>query len=131
MNRNQLNEGGAIELSLSYRPPFDCKPCWAFLAYRAIPGVEAVTERSYAERFAWKVWPGTFRHFLSPAAITSACVSATARPVISIELLSAFVRCSMSEQTVHRLTNSWFRTRYSRRWCGGSRTQGARLLEWL
>lgn len=37
-----------IELVLSFRPPFDWKAMLAFLAYRHIPGVEHVTECSYA-----------------------------------------------------------------------------------
>ena len=37
-----------IELMLSYRPPYDWQALLAFLAYRAIPGVEKVTDVSYA-----------------------------------------------------------------------------------
>lgn len=37
-----------ITIRLSYRPPFDWRALLAFLAYRAIPGVEAVTATSYA-----------------------------------------------------------------------------------
>ena len=37
-----------ITLRLSYRPPFDWRALLAFLAYRAIPGAEAVTETSYS-----------------------------------------------------------------------------------
>ena len=42
---------GAIVLTLSYRPPFDWTALLRFLAYRAIPGVEQVTESSYARSF--------------------------------------------------------------------------------
>ena len=66
VNRNQLNEGGAIELSLSYRPPFDCEAMLGFLAYRAIPGVEAVTERSYARTFRLEGLAGHFQAFFEP-----------------------------------------------------------------
>ena len=38
-------------LTLSYRPPFDWTALLSFLAYRAIPGVEQVTESSYARSF--------------------------------------------------------------------------------
>jgi AraC family transcriptional regulator of adaptative response / DNA-3-methyladenine glycosylase II len=38
----------AIQIKLSYRPPFNWKAMLAFLAYRAIPGVEYVTDNSYA-----------------------------------------------------------------------------------
>ena len=37
--------------TLSYRPPFDWTALLSFLAYRAIPGVEQVTESSYARSF--------------------------------------------------------------------------------
>lgn len=40
-----------IEISLSYRPPYDWQSLLAFLAYRAIPGVERVTANSYARTF--------------------------------------------------------------------------------
>ena len=53
---NESNESnaiavGAIVLTLSYRPPFDWTALLSFLAYRAIPGVEQVTESSYARSF--------------------------------------------------------------------------------
>lgn len=50
---NESNEiaVGAIVLTLSYRPPFDWAALLSFLAYRAIPGVEQVTESSYARSF--------------------------------------------------------------------------------
>ncbi|MCH1599553.1 MAG: helix-turn-helix domain-containing protein [Pseudomonadales bacterium] len=51
-NRNTTaKQAGLIEISLSYRPPYDWSAILAFLAYRAIPGVEAVTETSYARTF--------------------------------------------------------------------------------
>lgn len=40
-----------IEISLAYRPPYDWQSLLAFLAYRAIPGVEKVTDDSYARTF--------------------------------------------------------------------------------
>ncbi len=42
---------GEFDLTLSYRPPFDWQSLLNFLAYRAIPGVEQVTEDSYARTF--------------------------------------------------------------------------------
>lgn len=36
-----------VQLRLSYRPPFDWKAMLEYLAYRAIPGVEVVSEDSY------------------------------------------------------------------------------------
>lgn len=38
----------AIDICLSYRPPYDWQSLLAFLAYRAIPGVEWVSGNSYA-----------------------------------------------------------------------------------
>lgn len=52
--RNRLGAGtgdGAIKLRLSYRPPFDWRALLAFLSYRSIPGVEVVSEESYARSF--------------------------------------------------------------------------------
>lgn len=56
MNRMQSRRAeaaaaGAIELTLGYRPPFDWRGLLAFLAYRAIPGVECVTQSSYGRSF--------------------------------------------------------------------------------
>jgi len=39
-------DGDAITVTLGYRAPFDVAPLIAFIAQRAIPGVEATTERS-------------------------------------------------------------------------------------
>ena len=43
--------GSEFELSLSFRPPYDWSALLGYLAYRAIPGVEIVTENSYARTF--------------------------------------------------------------------------------
>jgi AraC family transcriptional regulator of adaptative response / DNA-3-methyladenine glycosylase II len=51
----------AIELTLCFRPPFDWKALLAFLAYRHIPGVEHVTENSYARTISVEGVPGDFR----------------------------------------------------------------------
>ncbi len=50
--RNRSSNAGAIEITLSYRPPFDWQAMLGFLAYRAIPGVELVTDNAYARSFA-------------------------------------------------------------------------------
>lgn len=42
----------SLQLTLNYRPPFDWHAILAFLAYRAIPGVEVVTDSSYARSFS-------------------------------------------------------------------------------
>ena len=76
MNPNQLKEGGGIELSLSYRPPFDCEAMLDFLAYRAIPAVEAVSEHSYARTFRLEGLAGHFQAFFEPRShIIRVCVS--------------------------------------------------------
>lgn len=49
-----------IVLRLPYRPPYDFAALLAFLARRAIPGVEAVDERSYRRSFVIDGEPGWF-----------------------------------------------------------------------
>ncbi|WP_407948750.1 AlkA N-terminal domain-containing protein [Parvibaculum sp.] len=44
--------GGTIRLRLGYRPPFDFPGILAYLAARAIPGVERVDGKSYARSFS-------------------------------------------------------------------------------
>lgn len=58
--RPESSESDAIEIKLSYRPPFDWRSMLEFLAYRAIPGVEAVTETSYARSFVLDGKQGDF-----------------------------------------------------------------------
>ncbi|MCI5107740.1 MAG: helix-turn-helix domain-containing protein [Pseudomonadales bacterium] len=48
----QARRQASLQLTLSYRPPFDWRAMLAFLAYRAIPGVEVVTDSSYARTFS-------------------------------------------------------------------------------
>lgn len=43
-----VGEGGAVTLKLRYRPPYDWEGIIAFLAVRAVPGVETVAARRYA-----------------------------------------------------------------------------------
>lgn len=50
-SRGRRPDDGAIELRLDYRPPLDWRALLEFLAYRAIPGVEVVTETSYGRSF--------------------------------------------------------------------------------
>ncbi len=49
-----------IHITLSYRPPYDWQAVLAFLAYRAIPGVEWVTEDSYSRSFVLDEVQGDF-----------------------------------------------------------------------
>jgi AraC family transcriptional regulator, regulatory protein of adaptative response / DNA-3-methyladenine glycosylase II len=44
--RDDSGESDAITVTLGYRAPFDVAPLLAFIAQRAIPGIEATTERS-------------------------------------------------------------------------------------
>ncbi len=48
IKRKKPLAGKPIQMTLSYRPPFDWKSVLEFLATRHIPGVEHVTENSYA-----------------------------------------------------------------------------------
>jgi AraC family transcriptional regulator of adaptative response / DNA-3-methyladenine glycosylase II len=45
-------EAGSVSVRLAYRPPYDWDAMLAFLAARAIPGVEAVTSQRYARTIA-------------------------------------------------------------------------------
>lgn len=54
-------KGASLSITLSYRPPFDWEAMLAFLAYRAIPGVEAVTADSYARTFSVEGSSGHFQ----------------------------------------------------------------------
>lgn len=55
-NQNQL-----ICLTLAFRPPFNWQHMQAFLALRAIQGVESVTENSYSRTFTIGLDKGWFR----------------------------------------------------------------------
>ena len=48
LRRRRPATGGGAHLRLALRPPFDGAGLLAFLAARAVPGVEAVTARTYA-----------------------------------------------------------------------------------
>lgn len=54
------DDGGALRIALSYRPPLDWRRLLAFLSFRAIPGVEAVTRDSYARTFSLHGRDGDF-----------------------------------------------------------------------
>jgi AraC family transcriptional regulator of adaptative response / DNA-3-methyladenine glycosylase II len=62
-----INGSNAIEMTLSFRPPFAWKKLLAFLAYRHIPGVEHVTENSYARTISIEGVIGDFRVEFSDA----------------------------------------------------------------
>src|SRR6266851_5146433 len=50
--QGQAVAGGAVAVSLSYRPPYDWPAILSFLRLRAIPGVESVSAHSYARTIA-------------------------------------------------------------------------------
>ncbi|BCW87335.1 putative bifunctional transcriptional activator/DNA repair enzyme AlkA [Alphaproteobacteria bacterium SO-S41] len=52
--------GAALILPLTYRPPYDWDGVLAFLRLRAVPGVEVVTDISYARHFALGAARGRF-----------------------------------------------------------------------
>ncbi|WP_199099542.1 DNA-3-methyladenine glycosylase 2 [Dyella sp. ASV21] len=54
-------DGNAITLRLGYRPPYDFDAMLAFLRGRALPGVEAVDDHSYARVFGDAQAPGWLR----------------------------------------------------------------------
>jgi AraC family transcriptional regulator of adaptative response / DNA-3-methyladenine glycosylase II len=53
--------GEALVLRMSYRPPYDFDAILAFLRGRALPGVEAVDEHSYARALGHAQAPGWLR----------------------------------------------------------------------
>ena len=52
-------DAAAVTIRLAYRPPYDWDAMLAFLAARAIPGVEAVTNNTYARTIALGALSGT------------------------------------------------------------------------
>ena len=58
----KANDKSLIEIKLSYRPPYDWQAMLAFLAYRAIPGVEFVNANSYGRTISID---GSSGHFLA------------------------------------------------------------------
>lgn len=67
-----------LEIRLSYRPPFNWRAMLEFLAYRAIPGVEWVTDDSYARTFSLGGESGHFvARFLTDAPAISLTVFVT------------------------------------------------------
>jgi len=72
------DSGTALQITLSYRPPFNWRAMLAFLAYRAIPGVEHVGEDSYARTFSLN---GQAGHFIARFD--------TERPAIHLQIASS------------------------------------------
>jgi AraC family transcriptional regulator of adaptative response / DNA-3-methyladenine glycosylase II len=59
--RRTATAPGRIRLRLPYRPPIDTDRIFAFLAVRAIPGVEEVTRRTYARSLSLQNGAGLVR----------------------------------------------------------------------
>ncbi|MGA9520419.1 MAG: AlkA N-terminal domain-containing protein, partial [Myxococcaceae bacterium] len=57
---------GSMSLRLGYRPPFDFGAVLAFLARRAIPGVERVTDASYERLIGASTWLRVTAHAQRP-----------------------------------------------------------------
>ncbi|GAB2576317.1 DNA-3-methyladenine glycosylase 2 family protein [Dyella jejuensis] len=55
------DNGDSLNLRLSYRPPYDFASLLAFLRGRALPGIEAVDDESYARAFGPADAPGWLR----------------------------------------------------------------------
>lgn len=60
-NNKAADQEEGIQITLSFRPPFDWKSHLAFLAYRSIPGVEVVTANSYGRTISLD---GVAGHFI-------------------------------------------------------------------
>ncbi len=96
MRRSSSNAGAAdcLRLTLAYRPPLDWAAMLRFLAARAIPGVECVTEDSYqrtvgiGEHRGWlRVSPVAKRNLL---AVELSTALAPALPSILVRLRNLF-----------------------------------------
>lgn len=59
MPRQDASDG--LTLRLGLRPPYDFEALLAFLRRRALPGIEVVTDNSYARAFAGHEGPGWWR----------------------------------------------------------------------
>ena len=76
-----VSPGGAITLALPVREPFDAAGVFAWMAARAVPGMEEATDASYARILALPGGPAWFRVSLSPSSVSGArpAVALTAR----------------------------------------------------
>ncbi|TKB51249.1 DNA-3-methyladenine glycosylase 2 family protein [Ferrimonas sediminicola] len=60
VRRGESGVGQGCTLTLSYRPPLDWSRMLAFLALRALPGVEVVEDDRYRRAFRWQQARGWF-----------------------------------------------------------------------
>jgi AraC family transcriptional regulator, regulatory protein of adaptative response / DNA-3-methyladenine glycosylase II len=75
LRRSKAEPGDSIRLTLAYRPPLDWPALLRFLAARAIPGVECVTDDTYGRT----VGIGARRGWLRVAPVAD-------RPLLSVDL---------------------------------------------
>ena len=75
-------EGQNISLMLGYRPPYDWERLLAFLAPRAIPGVEIVRDSAYYRtvRLVKAGWDGSLRLDQGRKRVRPKCASASPCP---------------------------------------------------
>ena len=82
---------GRVTLLLRYRPPYDWEAMLAFLRLRAMPGVEVVSEDSYARTFALGEAQGVVRVTHDPGDALRATISVSTLAVLP-ELLARLRR---------------------------------------
>jgi AraC family transcriptional regulator of adaptative response / DNA-3-methyladenine glycosylase II len=92
--RGSGTTGGTLQLRLAVRTPFAGRPLLAFLATRAVPGVEVATETTYARTLRLPHGTGTVELELTdhPDEIGTAFVPATFRLTDLRDLASAVER---------------------------------------
>ncbi len=104
LTRERVADGSEVALKLSYRPPYDWAHVHAFLATRAIPGVERVDAQGYARTVATDAGPVSICvrplhgecalelrvHGAAPAALFQ--ISATARRMFDLAADPARIR---------------------------------------
>ncbi len=60
VRKSKTGTAEALQLQLSYRPPYDWQHMQKFLSARAIPGLEHCSENSYGRTFQWLETTGYF-----------------------------------------------------------------------
>jgi AraC family transcriptional regulator, regulatory protein of adaptative response / DNA-3-methyladenine glycosylase II len=92
--RGRGSQGGTLQLRLAVRTPFAGRPLLDFLALRAVPGVEAVTDTTYARTLRLPHGTGTVELELTdhPDEGSTAFVPATFRLTDLRDLASAVER---------------------------------------
>ncbi|HXC84596.1 MAG TPA: AlkA N-terminal domain-containing protein [Trebonia sp.] len=94
--RNTPAPPGVIRLRLPYRPPIDLARMFGFLAARAVPGVEEVTDRRYSRTITLPNGPGILS--LRPAPAGGAAPGGTTPPIPpgkALEGETGYVECDL------------------------------------